>query len=131
VIDQDGATPSTTSGFYVTPAITDHDARPHVEVEGRCRIEKHARLGLPAGARVAIVVGTHHDFVEGKAAQELPMECVYLFPGGRGPRDVGLVRDDHDEKATFVKSSACSDGSWQHFQLVQTCGRVWNPAAKE
>src|SRR3954452_7741397 len=98
----------------VAPAIADHPAGGELDVESRRRALKHARLGLAALTRLAMLrtrVKTNFNTIKDWYRFRQPLiyglnkiSCLF------SPPDVGLVSDDDKAESSLLEPLAARDG---------------------
>jgi hypothetical protein len=128
VIDENGAATGGMGAIYVAPAIADHPARGKLDVESRRGALKHARLGLAALTRLAMLctrVKTNFKTIEDWDQFRQPLinglnKLACLF----SPPDVGLVGDDDEAESSLLELLAARDGIRRKLQLFRRVRRI-------
>ena len=127
VIDENGAATGGVRAIDVAPAVTDHPARGKIDVESRRGALKHARLGLAALTRLAMLctrVKTNFKTIEDWDQFRQPLinglnKLACLF----SPPDVGLVGDDDEEESSLLELIAARDDIGRKLQLFRRVRR--------
>lgn len=119
--DEHGATAGALAGLDVAPAIAHHEAAR--EVVDRRRSQQ-TRLGLPAVARIRIVVIADANFIERQAPAQFAVDGVDRRPGLRSPSDIRLVGDDDQSEPGVSQPPQGGSGFGVDGQLVDAGGRI-------
>src|SRR4051812_23043844 len=128
MIDKDRAATGGVRAIDVLPAIADHPARGELDVEGRRGALKHARLGLAALTRLAMLrtrVKTNFKTIKDWDQFRQPLinglnKIACLF----SPPDVGLVGDDDKAESSLLEPLAARDGIRRKLQRFRRVRRI-------
>ena len=98
-VDESNTAARSPSGFHVSPAVADHEARLELDLPRGRRLDEETRLRLPAVTSVRVIVRADPDVVERNGTAQAAVVPLEGLSGQGSSSDLGLVRDDDEEKA--------------------------------